>query len=43
MLQELAARAGSGYDRVETELLRREVRELRARNARFTKRPDFRS
>ena len=42
MLQELAARAGAGYDRVETELLRREVRELRARNARFTKRPDFR-
>jgi hypothetical protein len=29
MLQELAAQAGLGYDRVETETLRREVRELR--------------
>lgn len=30
MLQEFAARAGMGYDRVETELLRREVRTLQA-------------
>jgi hypothetical protein len=33
MLQELATRAAAGYDRVETELLRREVVELRTRLA----------
>jgi hypothetical protein len=33
MLQELARNAGLGYDRVETELLRREVLQLRAQIA----------
>ncbi len=35
MLQTLAVRAAAAYDRVETELLRREVREMRARLAAF--------
>jgi hypothetical protein len=33
MLQELARNAGLGYDRVETEILRREVLQLRAQIA----------